>query len=228
MKIFKNRRDAGKLLAEKFKEYKNDKDILVLALPRGGIPVAFEVAKDLEAILDIFIVRKLGVPGHEEYAMGAIATGGIRVLNDKAIEHLKIPKSVIDSVTIEEQKEIMRREERYRGKRPEPDFKDKTIILIDDGLATGSTMKAAVNALIKKQPAKIIIGVPVADNEVCKSFKEITDEIICYYTTDSLISVGRWYEDFTQTTDHEVIDLLKQARKFSKDKVLNGTNLWLD
>jgi putative phosphoribosyl transferase len=215
MYLFKNRREAGKLLAEKLIHYKNKSDILVLALPRGGVPVAFEVAKSLNAEMDIFIVRKLGIPGHEELAMGAIATGGIRILNEDVVRVINIPLSAIELVTHQELLEIKRREEQYRGNTPEPMVSAKTVIIIDDGLATGSSMKAAISALKRQGPASITVAVPVAEAGVCNNFKQIVDDVICVKTPVNFRAVGMWYEDFTQTSDQEVIDLLKEAKLFS-------------
>src|SRR6266436_1584095 len=168
---FRNRRDAGRLLASKLAAYANRPDVMVLALPRGGVPVAAEVARALGAPLDIFLVRKLGVPGHEEMAMGAIATGGVRVLNDDVVRYLRIPASVIDSVAADELRELERRERAYRGNRPEPDVRGKTVILVDDGLATGSTMRAAVAALRAQQPAEIVVAVPVGAQSTCEELR---------------------------------------------------------
>jgi putative phosphoribosyl transferase len=215
MYLFKNRREAGKLLAEKLIHYKNKSDILVLALPRGGVPVAFEVAKSLNAEMDIFIVRKLGIPGHEELAMGAIATGGIRIMNEDVLRMINIPLSAIELVTHQELLEIKRREEQYRGNTPEPMVSAKTVIIIDDGLATGSSMKAAISALKRQGPASITVAVPVAEAGVCNNFKQIVDDVICVKTPVNFRAVGMWYEDFTQTSDQEVIDLLKEAKLFS-------------
>ena len=211
--IYRNRSEAGKELATKLSTYKDRDDVLVLALPRGGVPVAFEVAQALNAPLDVFLVRKLGVPGHEELAMGAIATGGVRVLNDDVVDYLKIPDAVIDSVAAEESKELKRRELAYRGNRPEPDVKGKTVILIDDGLATGSTIRAAAQALRQQDPARIVVAVPVSAPETCDEYRIGVDEIICAATPDPFWGVGLWYDDFSQTTDEEVHDLLERARK---------------
>lgn len=219
MLIFQDRREAGKLLAEKLIHYVNKPDVLILALPRGGVPVAFEVAKKLNAPLDIFIVRKLGVPGHEELAMGAIATGGIRVMNEEILNKINISQYAIEQVTHQELLEIRRREEQYRGKRPEPIIAGKAIIIIDDGLATGSTMKAAIKALKRQGPSVIIVGVPVADRDVCSQFRQIADDVVCAITPDYLGAVGRWYEDFSQTTDEEVIELLNQAKLFAPQEI---------
>jgi putative phosphoribosyl transferase len=209
--IYRDRRDAGKQLAERLKEYANRNDVLVLALPRGGVPVAFEVAKALNAPLDIFLVRKLGVPGHEELAMGAIASGGVRVFNDDVINYLGIPSRVIDAVAEKELKELERRERSYRGDRPEPDVRGKTIILVDDGLATGSTMRAAAAALREQGPARIIVAVPVSAVQTCDEYRMGVDEIVCTYTPEPFFGVGQWYLDFSQTTDEEVRQLLTDA-----------------
>jgi putative phosphoribosyl transferase len=210
--IFRDRTEAGKYLATKLLSYKDRPDVLVLALPRGGVPVAFEVAEALRVPLDIFLVRKLGVPGHEELAMGAISTGGVRVLNEDTIDYLSIPEHIIDSIAAEELKELERRELAYRGNRPEPDVKGKTVILIDDGLATGSTIRAAAQALRQQQPARIVVAVPVSARETCDEYRIGVDEIICAVTPEPFLGVGMWYLDFSQTTDEEVRDLLERAR----------------
>src|SRR6267142_1196755 len=170
MKLFRDRRQAGRLLAEKLAAYANRPDVIVLALPRGGVPVAYEVARALNARLDVFLVRKLGVPGHEEFAMGAIATGGIRVLNNDTVGALRIPNNIIEAVVAKEQQELTRRERLYRGDRPPPDVRGKTVILVDDGLATGSTMRAAVAALRRQGAAQIVVAVPVAARRTCETF----------------------------------------------------------
>jgi predicted phosphoribosyltransferase len=210
--IYRNRTEAGKHLAAQLARYANRDDLLVLALPRGGVPVAYEVAKALSAPLDIFLVRKLGVPGYEELAMGAIATGGVRVLNDDVVEHLLIPAGVIDSVAAAELRELERRERAYRGNRPEPEVRGKTVILVDDGLATGSTMRAAAAALRQQRPARIIVAVPVSAPQTCDEYRMGVDEIVCATTPEPFYGVGRWYRDFSQTTDEEVRDLLEQGR----------------
>jgi predicted phosphoribosyltransferase len=205
---FRDRRDAGRQLAEKLAEYANSPDLLILALPRGGVPVAYEVASALRAPLDVFIVRKLGVPGHAELAMGAVATGRVRVLNDEIVEGLGIPDGIIDSVAAEEQQELMRRERLYRDGRPPPDLRGRTIILVDDGLATGATMRAAVKAARQQHPARIIVAVPTASRDTCEALKREADEIISVVLPEPFFAVGQWYENFTQTTDQEVRDLL--------------------
>jgi len=206
--IYRDRRDAGRQLAAELGEYAHRNDVLVLALPRGGVPVAYEVAKALQAPLDVFLVRKLGVPGHEELAMGAISTGGVRVLNDDVVEYLLIPESVIESVTAHELAELERRERAYRGTRPEPDVRGKTVILVDDGLATGSSMRAAASALRRQSPARIVVAVPVSATQTCNEYRMGVDEIVCGKTPEPFLGVGQWYEDFSQTTDEEVGELL--------------------
>ena len=209
--IYRDRIEAGKRLAERLADYANRSDVLVLALPRGGVPVAFEVARALHAPLDIFLVRKLGVPGHEELAMGAIATGGVRVLNEDVVEYLRVPGEVIDAVAADELRELERRERAYRGNRPAPDVKGKTVILVDDGLATGSTMRAAAAALREQQPARIVVAVPVSAAQTCDEYRMGVDEIVCAVTPEPFHAVGLWYENFSQTTDAEVRDLLARA-----------------
>jgi predicted phosphoribosyltransferase len=186
-------------------------DVLVLALPRGGVPVGYEVARALDAPLDVFLVRKLGVPGHEELAMGAIASGGVRVVNRSVVEMLEIPKRVIDEVTAAEAPELERRERAYRAGRPPPPVVGRTVILVDDGLATGSTMRAAADALRRQGPARLVIAVPVGAEETCEAFRGEVDEVVCALTPEQFYAVGMWYEDFTQTTDDEVRELLARA-----------------
>jgi len=210
---FRDRTEAGQFLATKLTAYAGRPDVLVLALPRGGVPVAFGVAKALDAPLDVFLVRKLGVPGHEELAMGAIASGGLRVLNQEVVEMLHISQGVIAAVADEEQRELERRERAYRGDRPAPSVRGRTIILVDDGLATGSSMRAAAAALRQRQPARLVVAVPTAAPETCNEFKTEVDEIVCAITPDPFYAVGLWYEDFSQTTDQEVRDLLERAAR---------------
>jgi predicted phosphoribosyltransferase len=206
--IFRDRRDAGRRLAQLLRAYAHEPQALVLALPRGGVPVAFEVAQALHAPLDLFLVRKLGVPGHEELAMGAIATGGVRVLNDEVVQMLNISDELIDAVTAKEQKELARRERAYRGQRPAPDVRGRTVILVDDGLATGSTMRAAAAALRLQQPARIVIAVPVASASTCEELRAEVDEVVCASTPEPFQAVGFWYQDFSQTTDEEIRALM--------------------
>lgn len=212
--LFRDRVEAGRQLgAELNRRYGLRPDALVLALPRGGVPVGFEVAEALGAELDVFIVRKLGVPGQEELAMGAIASGGVRVLNRDAIRYASIPDRVIDAVAKTEQKELERREKSYRGIRPPLVVAGKTIFVVDDGLATGSTMRAAVQALRNMNAREVIVAVPVAAKETCLEFRTIADDIICLRTPSPFQAVGLWYDDFAQTTDEEVHALLDRASK---------------
>lgn len=210
---FRDRNEAGKLLAGKLMKYAGNPNVVLLALPRGGVPVAYEVARALHLPLDVFLVRKLGVPGQDELAMGAIASGGVRVLNDEVVEYLQIPDATINAVAQTEQQELERREQMYRGNRKMPSLQGKTVILVDDGLATGTTMKAAVAALRNHNPARIIVTAPVAARSTCEFFEAMADEIVC--TCDRMYepfyAVGLWYDDFRQTTDAEVRDLLQQA-----------------
>jgi predicted phosphoribosyltransferase len=208
---FRDRVHAGRVLARALEDYKGKPNLLVLALPRGGVPVAFEVARELGAPLDVFVVRKLGMPGHEEYAIGAIASGGVRILNEEAIRGFGVTDAEIDAVTAEEQMELERRERRYRDGRPAPDVRGKTVILVDDGLATGSTMRAAVEALREEGPARLVVAVPTAAPETCEDIASLVDEMVCAMTPEPFYAVGLWYDDFGQTTDEEVHDLLAIA-----------------
>jgi putative phosphoribosyl transferase len=209
--VFRDRRDAGRRLAAPLSHYADQGDVLVLALPRGGVPVAFEVARALHAPLDVFMVRKLGVPGYEELAMGAIATGGLRVLDEELLRMLEIPRDVVERVTANEMDELERRERQYRGDRPAPDVRGRTVILIDDGLATGSTMRAAIAALKKEGAKRIVVAVPVAPPETCEALRAQVDDVVCAVTPEPFRAVGLWYGDFSQTTDEEVRDLLARA-----------------
>jgi len=209
--VFRDRRDAGRRLAGKLGQYKDRPDVLVLALPRGGVPVGYEVAQALHAPLDVFVVRKLGVPGHEELAMGAIASGGVRVLNDDVVRMLDMPDAAIDAVARDEQRELERRESLYRDGRPPADVRGRTVLLVDDGLATGSTMRAAVKALRAQQPARIVVAVPTAAAQTCDELRREADEVVCPSTPEPFRAVGLWYEDFSQTSDEEVHELLAQA-----------------
>jgi predicted phosphoribosyltransferase len=210
-KPFRDRFEAGRVLAGKLQDYANRPDVIVLALPRGGVPVAYEVARALHAPLDVFLVRKLGVPGHEELAMGAIASGGVRVLNRDVVNKLKVPAEVIDAVTDRELEELRRREREYRDDRPAPDVLGKTVILIDDGLATGSTMRSAVAALRRQGPSRLVVAVPIAAPSTCEEFQDEVDEVVCARTPEPFYAVGVWYDDFSQTTDEEVRELLARA-----------------
>ncbi|MFN8593837.1 MAG: erythromycin esterase family protein [Thermomicrobiales bacterium] len=208
---FRDRRDAGQQLASKLRQYAGHSDLLVLGLPRGGVPVAAEVASALGAPLDAFLVRKLGVPGHEELAMGAIASGGIRVLNTDVTEPMRIPDAVIDAVEAGERRELARRERLYRGGQPSPDVKGRTVILVDDGLATGSTMRAAAQALRQMEPARLIAAVPVGSQSVCHSLRDVADDVVCAETPEPFFAVGVWYDDFGPTSDAEVQSDLRDA-----------------
>jgi putative phosphoribosyl transferase len=211
MMRFRDRTEAGKLLAAKLGRYSNRTDVLVLALPRGGVPVAFEVARALNAPLDLFLVRKLGVPGHEELAMGAIASGGGRVLNDEVVAHLQISDDLINAVVAEEELELERRERAYRGDRLMPAVDGRTVILIDDGVATGSTMRAAVAALRQKSPAHLVVAVPTAAASTASELRAEVDDFVAVIEPEEFFSVGQWYENFSQTTDAEVRALLERA-----------------
>ena len=211
--LFRDRREAGRQLAAVLTKYVDCPEALVLALPRGGVPVAFEVAMALNAPLDIFVVRKLGVPGHEELAMGAIATGAVRVINDAVVQALNITPQVIDQVTVDERRELKRRERAFRDDRPAPAIANRIVILIDDGLATGATMRAAVQALRQQHPTRIVVAVPTAAPETCAAFRAEVDEIVCAVTPARFGGVGRWYQDFSQTTDEEVRALLQRAAR---------------
>ena len=209
--IFRDRTEAGQILASKLTKYVNQVDTVILALPRGGVPVAYEIGKELGLPIDIFVVRKLGVPGHEELAMGAIASGGVRHINRDVVDQLRIESETIDVASRREQKEIERRERLYRGQRPPVDVRNKTVILVDDGLATGSTMRAAIAALRQHRPARIVVAVPTAAPQTCSEIADEVDEIICAATPETFYAVGQWYQEFSQTTDDEVRELLARA-----------------
>jgi len=209
--IFRDRTEAGQVLASKLTKYLNQVNTVILALPRGGVPVAYEIGKELGLPVDIFVVRKLGVPGHEELAMGAIASGGVRHINRDVVDQLRIDSETIDVASRREQKEIERREQLYRGQRPPVDVRNKTVILVDDGLATGSTMRAAIAALRQHRPARIVVAVPAAAPQTCSEIADEVDEIICAATPEPFYAVGQWYQEFSQTTDEEVRDLLAHA-----------------
>ncbi|MDM9381352.1 phosphoribosyltransferase [Chlorogloeopsis sp. ULAP01] len=217
---FHDRAEAGKMLARRLAAYANRPDVLVVALPRGGVPVAFEVAEALHAPLDICIVRKLGVPHHKELAMGAIAAGGIRVLNYDVISWLGISSKTIDEVATKELRELQRRDHVYRGERPPLDVRNRIVILLDDGIATGSTIRAAIAILRQQHPQRIVVAVPVAPLATCQELQTEVEEIVCLSTPEPLYAIGLWYENFSQTTDEEVRELL--ARQFAASDRLSS------
>jgi putative phosphoribosyl transferase len=212
MRAYRDRREAGAELASRLSGYAGQ-DVIVLALPRGGVPVAFEVARALAAPLDVFIVRKLGVPGHEELAMGAIASGGAIVLNRSVIDTHRIPTPIIEAVARREAEEIVRREQSYRDDRPPPRVEGRTVILVDDGLATGATMQAAVKALRRRGVARLVVAVPIGSLDTCAAMDEIADDVVCARTPEPFRAVGLWYDDFTQTSDEEVRSLLAEVSR---------------
>jgi predicted phosphoribosyltransferase len=216
-RTFENRAEAGRSLAERLKEYVGRDDVIVLGLPRGGVPVAYEVARALRAPLDVFIVRKLGVPGFEELAAGAIASGGVRVLNEDVVRALPNADAIIESVTVREKNELERREQSYRDGRPAPQVRGRIVILVDDGLATGATMRAAVKALRQSGAAKIVVAVPVGPPETCREIEAEADAIVCATAPEFFRAVGQYYHDFSQTSDEEVRELLALAPKVNRD-----------
>lgn len=220
---FANRRSAGETLADLVRATVSDKNVLVLALPRGGVPVGFEVAAALRAPLDVFVVRKLGVPGEEELAFGALASGGVRVLNRELIHYLAVSEDVIDSVTNQERLELERRERLYRNGRPALELRDRTVVLVDDGLATGATMLAATQSL-RDRAKRTVVAVPVAAKETCQEFEKQVDRVICAATPDPFVSVGQWYEDFAPTSDDEVRRLLDESAR-TKNRS-SASNVW--
>lgn len=208
---FRNRQEAGRALAQALEAYRDRGDVVMLALPRGGVPVGYEVARALGAELDLMLVRKLGFPGQEELAMGAIASGGVQVLNEEVVRQASIPPQVIERVAQQERRELERRQQAYRGDRPLPQIAGRCVILVDDGLATGSTMRAAVRALRQQGPGRVVVAVPVAPPETCQVLRQEVDEVICLMTPRAFGGVGRWYEDFSQISDEEVRWLLQRA-----------------
>ena len=215
--LFKDRRDAGRKLAHELMRYAGRGDVIVLALPRGGVPVGCEIARALGAPLDVFVVRKLGLPFHEELAMGAIASGGARLLNDEVIDMYGISDDEIEQVVASETRELERRQRLYRGDRPFPHLANRTAILVDDGLATGSTMRAAVMSLRQENPERIVVAVPVAARDTCDAFSDVSDDIVCLETPEPFAAVGLWYDNFEQTTDEEVHALLANCRVATRD-----------
>jgi predicted phosphoribosyltransferase len=212
MKVFRNREQAGRELAHALEDYRGRDDVIILGLPRGGVPVAMEAATELQAPLDVFLVRKLGVPGHEELAMGAIASGGVVVKNQDVVASLGISQHDIERAAQRQREELQRREERYRGDAEAVPLSGKTVILVDDGLATGASMRAAVQAVRQHNPAKVVVAVPTAPPDAKESLKKDADDVVCVMTPERFGGVGRWYEDFSQTTDEEVRTLLEEAR----------------
>lgn len=210
---FHDRRDAGKQLAEQLIEYRGRDDVIVLGLPRGGVPVAYEISARLDVPLDVLVVRKLGAPGHEELAMGAIASGGIRIIDQRVVDAIDVYPEEIEAVEARERLELARRERTFRAGRPALDISGKITVLVDDGLATGSSMAAAVDAVRTRAPETIVVAVPVAPRETCASLSQRADEVICMVTPPRMYAVGQWYEDFTQTTDEEVGALLELAAR---------------
>jgi predicted phosphoribosyltransferase len=208
---FRDRAEAGRVLASRLAQYADRPDTLVLGLPRGGVPVAYEVARALRAPLDVFVVRKLGIPGYEELAMGAIATGGVCVLNEDLVDYLQLSADVIEEAARRERRVLQEREQLYRGERPAPDVRDKIVIVTDDGLATGSTMRAAVEALREQGPRRIVVAVPLAAPQVCDELAAQVDEVVCAATPEPFYAVGMWYDDFAATSDEQVRELLARA-----------------
>ena len=208
---YRDRREAGQVLADRLRHFAGRQDVIVLALPRGGVPVAFEVARRLGAALDVFMVRKLGLPGHPEFAMGAIASGGIRTLDDDIVRYYRIPAAAVEQIARAEQQELERRERAYRGARPPLALADRIVILVDDGLATGSTMRAAVIAVRRQLPSQIVVAVPVGARQACDALDQVADDIVCAMTPEPFRAVGLWYQNFEQTTDDDVRRLLAAA-----------------
>jgi predicted phosphoribosyltransferase len=212
MDKFNDRYQAGQVLANALSAYANRSDVVILALPRGGVPVASEIAKALAVPLDVFIVRKLGVPGHEELAMGAIATGNVTVFNEDVLREIPVSKAAIERVIQAEQQELQRREKTYRGNRPFPILKNKIVILVDDGIATGASMRAAIQAIKQNHPARLIMAVPVAAFATCKAMAALVDELVCPLRPQFFYAVGEWYDEFPQTSDEEVFKLLAETK----------------
>ncbi|ATB29818.1 phosphoribosyltransferase [Melittangium boletus] len=213
MRRYRDRHHGGRVLASALEAYAGRTDVIVLALPRGGVPVGFEVARHLGARLDVFLVRKLGVPGHEELAMGALASGGVRVVDPEVVDGLGLTDAVLDEAARREARELLRRERLYRRGGPPPRIEGQTVILVDDGIATGSSMRAAVAALKSQKPSRLVVGVPTAAPSTCEALARQVDDIVCVDTPEPFMAVGLWYEDFAQTTDEEVLALLEQAAR---------------
>lgn len=223
---FRDRREAGQRLAEALKAHANRDDVVVLALPRGGVPVAFEVAQALRVPLDLFLVRKLGAPGHPEFAMGAIAAGGVQVLSQDVIAHLGVSPAMVEQVAARERAELDRRDKAYHGDRPKAALQGKTVIVIDDGLATGSTMEAAVSALRHSGARRIIAAAPVGARDSCQRLRAVADEVVCLQTPEPFNAVGLWYRTFDQTADAEVVDLLRRAGASGSRRAGGNLSLW--
>lgn len=220
--LFLDRLDAGRAVARALSRYTGEPDLIVLALPRGGVPVGFEVARRLDAPLDVFLVRKLGLPGNEEFAMGAIASGGVRVVNEELLHEIGIPPAAVDRIVEREERELRRRERAYRGEFPPLELAGKTAILVDDGLATGSSMRAAVQALRARGVGSIVVAVPVGPRETVRDLSHLADEVVCVATPEPFLAVGRFYERFEQTTDQEVVELLHRARAGQSHRLLTA------
>jgi putative phosphoribosyl transferase len=221
MELIKNRSHAGKMLADLLQNYANDPQTMVLALPRGGVPVAYEIAKRLQLPLDAWLVRKIGLPQQREVAIGAISLGYVKVLNEAMIQHFKLNPNEINQIIAEEEVELERRNRRYRDNRPIPRLTNKTLILIDDGVATGATMQASVMALKKFNPKKIIVAVPIGSSQACQELEEIVDELVCLYSPEPFGSVAKWYENFDQVDDKTVTELLKQAEVLYRNHIMS-------
>jgi predicted phosphoribosyltransferase len=223
MSRFEDRRHAGRVLARALDRYARQGDVAVLALPRGGVPVAYEVALALDAPLDVFVVRKIGVPGHEELALGAIATGGVTLLNDEIIRHLHPSRRTIDGIIAREKIELQRREGAYRDGRAPLDVRGKTVIVVDDGLATGASMRAAIDGVRQLEPSRLVVAVPVSDRDVCSEMHDVADDVVCAVTPARMHAVGMWYDDFNQTDDDEVRALLAAAAgRTSRSQAVEG------
>lgn len=216
--LFQDRFEAGRFLASQLRDLRDRSDIVVFALPRGGVPVGYEVASALHAPLDVFVVRKLGAPGQEELAMGALGSGGVTVLNQRVVQALGLTRSEIESAVQREQREVERREREYRDGRPSHDVSGRTAILVDDGLATGSSMRVAVTAIRQKSPAQIVVAAPVASRETCSEFEGEVDRVVCLATPEPFLAVGQWYRDFSQTMDEEVKELLRRSAQLTSAK----------
>jgi predicted phosphoribosyltransferase len=222
MRVFADRTEAGRLLAEKLTAYRDRSDVVVLGLPRGGVVVAYEVARALDAPLDVYVVRKLGVPGQEELAFGAIASGGVRVLNPDVVRAAALDQARIDAVAAREQAELERREKAYRGDSPPLELAGKTVIVVDDGLATGASMRTAIRSLEAHRPARVVMAVPTAPRSTCHDLEREVDEAVCLMTPEMFFGVGQWYTDFSQTTDEEVLEALRKAADFGGRTASNG------